>query len=74
MADSVYGGTWAGESVPAELRDYELMRAMKWSWTELQETPLYVRRYCWDLHQARLKAEQDRIEASRPRGERGHAG
>jgi hypothetical protein len=35
------------------------MRFMGWSWTELQGTPLYVRRYCWDLMNARLKAERD---------------
>lgn len=70
MAESVYGGTWAGDSVPAELMDFELMRGMRWSWDDLQATPRYVRRYCWDLLQARLKAEHDHIEASKPKGER----
>lgn len=73
MADSVYGGTWAGETVPAEIVDFELMRTMKWSWRDLETTPRYVRQYCWDLIQARNKAESDRIEAAKPRGDRGHA-
>ena len=69
----MYGGTWAGTSIPAELRDFELMRGMRWSWAELQDTPLYVRRYCWDLLNARAQAEHDRIEAAKPKGDRGHA-
>jgi hypothetical protein len=28
---------------------FELMQAMKWSWSDLAETPPYVRQYCWDL-------------------------
>lgn len=31
---------------------------MRWSWTDLEDTPAYVRRYSWDLMQARLAAEQ----------------
>ena len=33
------------------------MREMGWSWTELQKTPLYVRRFVWDLIGARRAAE-----------------
>ncbi len=64
VADSVYGGTWAGDTVPAELVDFELMRAMKWSWDQLQATPRYVRRYCWDLLQARNTAEAAQMKAA----------
>lgn len=35
---------------------------MGWSWPELQATPMYVRRYSWDLLQARRQAEHDANE------------
>lgn len=67
-AESVYGGTWAGDTVPPELVDFEIMRQMRWSWDDLQATPGYVRRYVWDLLQARNQAEHDRIEAAKKGG------
>jgi hypothetical protein len=45
----VYDGTWSSGAVPLEIRDYELMKTMHWSWLELQAAPSYVRKYCWDL-------------------------
>lgn len=33
------------------------MREMSWSWQQLQDTPVYVRRYVWDLLCARREAE-----------------
>lgn len=42
--------------------DFELMLGMRWSWQELEATPAYVRRYCWDLLQARRTAEQEANE------------
>lgn len=49
-AESVYRGTWAaGQPVPAEVADFELMLGMGWSWADLQSTPPYVRRYAADL-------------------------
>jgi hypothetical protein len=44
------------------LVDYDLMHEMKWSWDELQATPLYVRRYCWDIMQVARRVEQDRLD------------
>jgi hypothetical protein len=41
------------------------MRYMRWSWRELQETPEYVRRFCWDLMQSRQAAEAAAYEKSR---------
>lgn len=35
---------------------------MRWSWPELDDTPEYVRRYCWDLMQIKLQAEADARE------------
>lgn len=60
-AESIYEGTWGSGAPPQELVDFELMRqdGMGWSWQELQSTPRYVVRYCWDLLQARRQAEQD---------------
>ncbi|WP_158634324.1 hypothetical protein [Amycolatopsis sp. WAC 04197] len=55
--------------------DFELMRYMGWSWPELDATPEYVRRYCWDLMQARLSAEQaehDKVMAEHERERAAH--
>lgn len=30
---------------------------MRWTWSELQATPLYVRRFTWDLLCARREAK-----------------
>ncbi|AIG81250.1 Hypothetical protein AJAP_42395 (plasmid) [Amycolatopsis japonica] len=51
------------------------MRYMGWSWPELDSTPEYVRRYCWDLMQARLSAEQaehDKVMAEHERERAAH--
>lgn len=71
VAESVYEGTWSSGEVPAELVDFELMREMKWSWSDLQACPAYVRRYCWDLLQARRQAEQDANEQANDEARRG---
>ena len=62
VAESVYEGTWSSGDVPAELVDFELMHEMKWTWPDLQATPPYVRRFTWDLLQARRQAEADANE------------
>lgn len=61
-AESIYAGTWSSGPPPDELVDFELMREMGWTFAELQATPVYVRRYCWDLMVARREAENDAIE------------
>lgn len=38
------------------------MFGMQWSWRDLEETPPYVRRFCWDLLMARRAAENDANE------------
>lgn len=45
--------------LPQEFRDFELMREMHWSWRDLQATPMYVRRYCWDLTLASRRGQHD---------------
>jgi hypothetical protein len=60
----VYDGTWGGGALPGEIVDFELMRGMNWSWDELQATPAYVQRYCWDLMQIRAEAEQAAYDRS----------
>lgn len=35
------------------------MLGMRWSWTDLENTPPYVRRYCLDLLNIRRQAEAD---------------
>ncbi|MEK6443639.1 hypothetical protein [Pseudonocardia sp. T1-2H] len=41
------------------------MREMGWSWTDLQATPTYVRRFTWDFIQLRRQAENDASERAR---------
>lgn len=67
MAESVYAGTWASGPVPQELSDFEMMHpdGMGWSWPDLQATPAYMRRVCWDLLQIRRTAAKDAIEKVR---------
>jgi hypothetical protein len=46
------------------------MKQMRWSWEELQQTPVYVRRYCVDflgmisVHEER-ETERERRKADR---------
>lgn len=62
--ESIYDGTWASGPPPPELVDFQLMRGMGgWSWEQLQATPLYVRRYCWDI----LQIEGEWLENQRQR-------
>lgn len=35
---------------------------MGWSWRQLQETPLYVQRVCWDLLQIKRQAAAEAME------------
>lgn len=63
----MYDGTWSSGPVPDELADFEVMREMHWSWAELQATPPYIRRFCWDFTLARRKAENDAAERERGR-------
>jgi hypothetical protein len=53
--------------MPREVADFELMRYMRWTWRDLQETPVYVLRYCRDLMGARLRAEQEHADRERRR-------
>lgn len=62
---SVYNGTWGGDSVPREIIDFELCREMHLSWQQLQETPAYVQRVWWDCIQARREAEAEAQEEQR---------
>lgn len=46
---------------------------MNWSWPDLMATPVYVRRYCWDLLQIRRKAVDDELAARRRKKNTGGA-
>jgi hypothetical protein len=35
---------------------------MRWSWTDYEACPLYVRRVFWDLLQAKWQAEHDHAD------------
>ncbi|MFF4403841.1 hypothetical protein [Streptomyces sp. NPDC001404] len=65
--ESILDGTWASGDAPAEWADFILMRRMHWSWDDLQQTPLYVRRYALDF--LGLIAEQEEQENERARRE-----
>jgi len=43
------------------------MKAMGWSWDDLQATPLYVRRFTWDFACAQAKEEADQMERAERR-------
>lgn len=66
-AESIYEGTWSSGPPPDELRDFELMHAMGWTWQELEATPAYVRRYCWDLLMAKREAEKHAVDREQRR-------
>jgi hypothetical protein len=68
VAESVFDGTWGGGPLPEEIRDYLLVRHMRWSWSELEATPAYVRRAFWDLMQAELQAQADEADSARRKG------
>ncbi|MEV5944421.1 hypothetical protein [Streptomyces sp. NPDC051994] len=66
-------GTWSSGDAPAEWADFILMKRMKWSWNDLQATPMYVRRYCIDFLNAiaeREQAENDRMQRQTERAQR----
>ncbi|RCH70435.1 hypothetical protein DT019_02820 [Streptomyces sp. SDr-06] len=66
-------GTWGSDGAPAEWGDFILMKRMKWSWDELQATPMYVRRYTLDFLNAlaeREQAENDRMQRQADRAQR----
>lgn len=40
---------------------------INWSWQQMQETPLYVRRFVWDLKQIKQRELNRRAERSHGR-------
>lgn len=46
------------------------MRRMHWSWEQLQQTPVYVRRYCLDFLGMIAEQEEREMERERRRAER----
>jgi hypothetical protein len=64
--ESILGKTWGGvEPAPLEWVDFILMRRMHWSWEQLQEAPMYVRRYCLDFLGLINEAEEREQEKSK---------
>lgn len=57
--ESLIEGTWSSGAPPAEWADFILMKRMKWSWGDLQATPMYVRRYTLDFLNALAEHERD---------------
>lgn len=63
-AESIIDGTWASGAPPKEFFDFMLMREFKWSWRQLQETPLYVQMFCWDFLQRVFEKESNDAKAA----------
>ncbi len=40
---------------------------LAWSWAELQDTPVYVRRFVWDLKQIKQRCINQRTERAHGR-------
>jgi hypothetical protein len=58
-------GVWASGAAPQEFVDWQLMREMRISWAQLQETPEYVKTYCWDFMMAERRARRSEQENQR---------
>ncbi len=67
VAESIFEGNWSSGDAPSEVIDFLLMHpdGMGWSWPELDATPIYVKRFCWDLLQIRMAAQKDAIEKAK---------
>jgi hypothetical protein len=64
---SILNGTWGNsQPAPPQWNDFLLMKQMRWSWEELQQTPMYVRGFCHDF----LGEIADAEEAARKKSER----
>jgi hypothetical protein len=70
-AESIYEGTWNSGPPPQELMDFEVMREMKWTFAELEATPLYVRRYVQDFIVARRNAQREAEEKANRKANQG---
>ncbi|MEE6264870.1 hypothetical protein [Streptomyces noursei] len=69
--ESILDGTWGSGNPPAEWADFILMHRMRWTWDELQTTPVYVRRYTLDF--LGLIAEQEQEQNDRAQREANRA-
>jgi hypothetical protein len=63
-AESIYAQTWGSGPWPVEVQWVELMLAYHWSWEQLEATPPYIRRVCWDILSVRRDAEREANEAA----------
>ena len=69
--ESLIEGTWgSSEPTPAEWTYFVLMRRMRWSWEQLQQTPAYVRRYCLDFLGMVAEHEEREMERERRKADR----
>lgn len=52
------------------MQDFELMGGenLSFSWRELEETPSYVIRFCWDLRNIKRRCVAERAERERGAG------
>lgn len=66
--ESIIEGNWASGAPPEEFIDFQLMREMRWTYQELQDTPMHVRQYAWDyLTRERAVADAQAKKAARAR-------
>jgi len=45
--------------------------SLAWSWREMQETPAYVQRFCWDLLMIKRRCMAERAERDAARNRSG---
>jgi hypothetical protein len=50
------------------------MHELRWSWRELEETPLYVRQFCWDFIMRRRRVQNEQREHAQREGGDGQSG
>jgi len=41
---------------------FELMQEMHWTWRDYEETPLFVRQFCWDFIMRRRRIQRGEYE------------
>lgn len=48
-----------------EFVDFQVMREMRWTWEQLQATPIDVRAFCWDCIQMERQVAAERAEKTK---------
>lgn len=41
---------------------FELMREMRWTWEDYENTPVFVRQFCWDFIMRKRRVHNRQVE------------